>query len=118
MTTPYLNQSIKIALAHRFAILGRISRDVGETTKPIKENPYGENITMIRSIAQKQKYLNAEEINLLIAAYLGGESVYALAEQFDCHRTTVSNTLKKHHVTVTKNIILRKISMMDEVATH
>jgi len=112
LTTPYLNQSIKTALSHRPAILKRILSDDKETAKTSKENLYGENIKMIGSIAQKQKYLNVEEINLLIAAYLGGKSVYALAEQFGCHRTTVSNVLKKHDVTVTKKKTQRKINVM------
>lgn len=118
VTTSYLNHPIKTAMAHRSAILRRFLKEKGEISKTNKENLYGENIKRIHSISQKQKYLNDNEINLLIASYLGGKSVYALAEQFGCHRTTVSNALKKHNVTVNKNIMLRKINVVDEVAMY
>ena len=64
---------------------------------------------------QEQKRLNDDEIKLLIVAYLDGKSTYALAAQFGCHRTTVSEILKRHDVTVTKQKSLRKLNLADVV---
>ena len=79
-----------------------------------KINEYGEIVAS--RIQQEQKRLNDEEINLLIAAYLGGRSTYALAKQFGCHRTTISDILKRHNVTVTNKKGLKKLNTV-HVAT-
>jgi DNA-directed RNA polymerase specialized sigma24 family protein len=63
-----------------------------------KTNEYGEIAASM--VKQEQKRLSEDEISLLISAYLSGMSTYALAEQFGCHRTTVSDVLKRHGVTV------------------
>ena len=49
-------------------------------------------------IRQKQKRLAGDEINQLIAGYKSGPTVYELAVQFGCHRTTVSETLKRNGI--------------------
>lgn len=49
---------------------------------------------LVRQIHQRQKLLSEDEIEQLIAAYRAGSTVYQLAKQFGCHRTTVSGCLK------------------------
>ena len=65
---------------------------------------------MARKIKQKQKRLDEDEINLLIEAYMGGWSTYTLAKQFGCHRTKVSDILKRHNITVSNKKGLRKLN--------
>ena len=49
---------------------------------------------------QKQKILSEQERTQVIKRYQNGESTYQLAEAFGCHRSTISNTLKKAGVKV------------------
>ena len=57
--------------------------------------------SVIKSYKQYQKSLSDEELELCIRLYSEGASVYALAEKFCCHRTTISRSLKKADVEVT-----------------
>jgi len=43
---------------------------------------------------QHQTRLEPEQISQLVAAYQRGATVYELADQFKCHRTTVSGAIK------------------------
>ena len=71
----------------------------------------------VKRIQQNQKQLNVEEIKLLIAEYENGKSTYALARQFDCHRGTVSNVLKRHGVNVTHSKV-GKLDVADIVTMY
>lgn len=57
--------------------------------------------SVVKSYKQYQKSLSDEELELCIRLYSEGVSVYALAEKFSCHRTTISRSLKKAGVEVT-----------------
>ena len=81
-----------------------------------KINEYSE--TVVSKMKQVQKRLNDDEIKLLIAAYLDGKSTYALAVQFGCHRTTVSDILKRHNIIVTNRKSLRKLNAADVAAMY
>jgi len=59
-------------------------------------NEYGE--TLATKITQEQKRLTEDEVVLLISEYKASKSTYVLAEQFGCHRVTVTNILKRHGV--------------------
>lgn len=67
---------------------------------------------------QEQKRLSDEEIQRLIKEYQNGKSACALAKQFGCHRTTVSNVLKKCGVNVTNRKAERKLNISDVVAMY
>lgn len=58
-------------------------------TAPVVDHP--EYVTRLR---HRQKRLAKDEIEQLMAAYRAGLTVYQLARQFGCHRTTVSACLK------------------------
>jgi hypothetical protein len=47
---------------------------------------------------QRQKRLKPEEIERVVELYRRGATVYELAEQFSCHRTTISAALHKANV--------------------
>lgn len=62
---------------------------------------YDPNST-IKSIRQQQKHhFSEKEIAEIIRRYGMGETVYNLAEAFDCHRSTISAVLKRNGVKVT-----------------
>lgn len=46
-------------------------------------------------IKQQQKHLSNEELELIAQKYLAGISTYDLAQEFGCHRYTISNNLKR-----------------------
>jgi DNA invertase Pin-like site-specific DNA recombinase len=81
-----------------------------------KVNEYGE--TVAGHMIQEQKRLSDEEIQRLIKEYQNGKSACALAKQFGCHRTTVSNVLKKCGVNVTNRKAERKLNISDVVAMY
>jgi DNA invertase Pin-like site-specific DNA recombinase len=67
---------------------------------------------------QEQKRLNAEETQMLIAEYQQGKSVYALAEQFSCHRVTVSDILKRNDIKVSKSKWRDALDISDVVTMY
>ena len=83
-------------------MLANKSSQLKSPSFPIKKvNEYDQ--TVVSKASQEQKRLNEEEIALLISEYKYGKSPYVLAEQFGCHRTTVSGILKKHGIAITKS---------------
>lgn len=70
-----------------------------ENISPKRLNVYGE--TEVRRIRQKQKNLSGIEIQSICKRYQSGDSVYKLAKDFDCHRSTISAVLKRNGVEVT-----------------
>jgi DNA invertase Pin-like site-specific DNA recombinase len=62
----------------------------GATTAP----HYGE----VKTIRQLQRRFTLEEEHAVIADYRDGGTVYTLAKNYGCHRTTISRRLKSHSV--------------------
>ena len=79
-------------------------------------NEYGE--TVISKVSQKQRHLTEEEIVLLISEYKAGKSTYILAEQLGCHRTTVSDLLKKNGINVTHCKSQERLDIQDVIAMY
>lgn len=69
------------------------------------------NLSIKTEIKQKQKYLSKEEINEIVAKYKNGKSTYELAEEYGCHRYTISKHLKEAGLEVT-NRVARKESLV------
>lgn len=65
---------------------------------PKRQNVYGK--TEVCRICQKQKALSEIEIQAVCKRYQSGNSVYKLAEDFKCHRSTISAVLKRNGVEV------------------
>ena len=75
--------------------------------KPLRKvNSYGE--TEIQHIRQHQKILSDEEIKHIIEKYNAGVSTYELAQEYGCHRYTISNALKRSGIVVDKHVEGRK----------
>lgn len=67
----------------------------------ITDTSYDPN-SIVKEITQQQKSLTQAEIQTLIQKYEAGVSTYDLADEFGCHRTTISSVLKRNGVMVTK----------------
>ncbi len=67
-------------------------------SKPRIKNNHNE--TEVHKISQKQKILSEVEIQTICKKYQSGASVYKLAEEFECHRRTISDTLKRNGIEV------------------
>ena len=80
-----------------------------ETKLQISES----NERIVNRLHQPQKILNDNEISELIVGYKSGLTIYQLAKQFGCHRTTVSQHLKNQGVEM-RNRPLTK-TQVDEV---
>ena len=76
--------------------LERVDRQVASqrTRNPPPDDPPREHVEYATRIRQRQKRLDENEIERLIAEYRTGLTVYQLATRFGCHRTTVSECLK------------------------
>lgn len=59
-------------------------------------------------IKQQQKHLSNEELELIAQKYLAGISTYDLAQEFECHRYTISNNLKRMGIDVSGHVEGRK----------
>lgn len=88
---------------------------------PKRQNVYGE--TEVCRIRQKQKTLSDMEVQTVCKRYQSGDSVYKLAKDFECHRSTISAVLKRNGVEVshkasTKPELVRKvIALYSEMKT-
>ena len=82
---------------------------------PREINEYGE--TVVKRIQQIHIHLKVEEIELLIKGYKEGKSVYQLAREFGCHRTTVGKILRRQGVNVT-NCKYSKLDTSDIVTMY
>ena len=67
----------------------------------ITDTSYGPNST-VKEITQQQKTLSQAEIQAVIQKYEAGASTYELADEFGCHRSTISAVLKRNGIVVTK----------------
>ena len=79
-----------------------ISDNLSQETRKINE--FGDIVAT--KVEQRQKHLTDAEVKQIVAEYKKGKSTYALAKEFDCHRTTVSDALKSKGVDVTKKVKL------------
>lgn len=70
-----------------------------DNISPKRQNVYGE--TEVCRIRQKQKTLSEIEVQTVCKRYQSGDSVYKLAKDFECHRSTISAVLKRNGVEVT-----------------
>ena len=52
----------------------------------------------VKQLTQQQKILSAGEISEVVTAYKSGLTIYQLAKQFNCHRTTISRHLQTQGV--------------------
>lgn len=58
------------------------------------------NETVITHLRQEQRILSDEEITKIIIGYSNGLTMKQLANQFNCHRTTISQKLKVTGITI------------------
>lgn len=98
---------------------GRLETNVN--ISPKRQNVYGE--TEVCRIRQKQKALSEIEIQAVCKRYQSGDSVYKLAEDFKCHRSTISAVLKRNGVEVSHKastkpeLVKRVIELYAEMKT-
>ena len=71
---------------------------IGEKRPKVADS--GQDTREVTTIRQKQTRLGGAEIEQLAQRYKDGATVYVLAKEFGCNRTTVSNVLKRHGVTL------------------
>ena len=96
ISTPYLNNSIKLALAQRYAVLDNtVSGESAVVNASSKACPFGEDVRMVRKITQKQIILTPAEKDEVVTKYEGGMSMIAIAAHYGCHYTTVDRVLKQ-----------------------
>ena len=100
LSTSDLNNSANAKLLkhkHRTSPCSNITTK--EPPKPsLCEDDYGE---LFRTgLVQNQKRLNDSEAANVVEEYQNGQSTYALAEKYGCHRNTVSRCLKKFGTTI------------------
>lgn len=74
-----------------------VNQPIDPTITDLSYNPN----SIIRTIKQQQKHeFSKKEIEEIISAYQSGVSTYELAEQYNCHRSTISHQLKIHGIEV------------------
>lgn len=77
------------------------------TSSSISE--YSNNVYNIKTeIKQQQKHLSNNEVLEIISKYKAGKSTYELAQEYGCHRRTISDNLKKQGIKVTNQLMERK----------
>ena len=64
------------------------------STKPIRELPQANGGRRHKT----QPRLSEEKVSQIVTAYGAGKTVYELANEFDCHRVTISAVLKRQGV--------------------
>ena len=97
-----LSKGLMVGLSDVYAekwspLLDQIASAKLGTATPRKRSTTPDSKTVTR-FSQRHKHLDEGETARLIAAYQAGSSVYELAEQFGCHRETVSRRLKSRGV--------------------
>jgi len=63
-------------------------------------SPVDDKYRCTRGTRQRQKRLDDEQVSQLVVAYRLGATVYELAAQFGCHRSTVSELLRSRGVSM------------------
>ena len=64
--------------------------------------------SIVKRIKQQQKHLTKAETRTIVEKYKAGVSTYELAQEFGCHRYTISNALKRSGIVVDKHVEGRK----------
>lgn len=82
---------------------GAASSDINSVSRFRKNSKYGDQ--EVTRHKQKQKILSDKEKLEIIARYQKGESTYTLAKAYGCHRSTISNNLKKSGIKVDEHKI-------------
>jgi DNA-directed RNA polymerase specialized sigma24 family protein len=100
LSAPLLNNSLKTVLRYRTAILKNSINRKGGFVKSGEENPYGENVKMVRKIAQKQVYLTDAEKDGVVEKYETGFNMTEIARIYGCHYTTIGSILRKRGVAI------------------
>jgi IS30 family transposase len=72
---------------------------------------YDNQSKIVHERRKKVKWLTAEEIKQIAIDYQKGATVYELADQYGCHRDTISENLKKHGV----NVTVKKFTSQDGI---
>ena len=88
--------------------------DIGESPQETGNNPhrineYGEK--EILQYREKQKWLTPSEIQEIAGKYNNGSTTYELAEEYGCHRSSISHALKSVGITPRTG---RKRNILDE----
>ena len=68
--------------------------------KPTPEDHTSSDYQLLGSIRQRQRRLTGAQVIEMVQRYEAGATVYELAVEFDCHRTTVSARPKKAGVSL------------------
>ena len=76
--------------------LPQVSTDITDTS-------YDPNY-IVTEIQQQQKNLTDDEIRQITQRYSEGASIYELARDFDCHRSTISRHLRRQGITVSNKV--------------
>lgn len=97
----------RIAESKKSAAKGTEDREIGD---------FGE--TEVRQYRQRQKRLSSAETAMVIQGYQSGKTTYQLAEEFDCHRQTISDILKRHSIKVDKRKAQKKLDADEVVAMY
>ena len=101
ISAPYANNSLKLALKHRNAILKDILKDKGVVVKAkVDERPFGDDVRMIRQHKRQAKLLTPAEQDEVIAKYKSGMTMVAIADLYGCHYTTVGRLLRQRGVEI------------------
>lgn len=74
----------------------------------LSNNFFGNSNSTVKIIKQQQKHLSEQETRTIVEKYKAGISTYELAQEFGCHRYTISNALKRSGIVVDKHAEGRK----------
>ena len=84
-----------MALAHRKALL-ELGLRADSPIKPTESSsPFGEDVKMIYRRTHNPTWLTPDEKDDVVAKYESGMTMNTIAKEYNCHRTTVSNLLRK-----------------------
>lgn len=101
LSTPYLNKSIKKALAFRVKILKKSISDKSAVSKLDKDNhPFGGDVKMVREHKLQCRLLTTSEQDEAIEKYKQGMTMMAIAAVYGCHYTTIGRLLRKRGCTI------------------
>ena len=81
-----------------------LAKDLSE----ISQNQFDEWEKSSIAEIDAKKHLSNEELELIAQKYLAGISTYDLAQEFGCHRYTISNNLKRMGIDVSGHVEGRK----------
>ena len=86
------------ALAHRKALLENSLRVESVSKSSDDLYPFGEDVKMIYRRTHNPTWLTQDEKDDVVAKYESGMNMRSIANLYNCHRTTVSNLLRKRGV--------------------